>query len=128
MTNFTENTYLIGTSQFKSPLITKAQYRKLVNNRYKTIALFTHSGKFTDFKPVVKLVTREGKCVCLLSELGSDLIAYGLIDLGEGDHEFRDIRLWDLHEMGVKPDKEFVANKSISQYVTEAKRQGRIIA
>ncbi len=37
-----------------------------------------------DFKPVLKLFTRDARCTWLLAELGRDDIVFGLCDLGMG--------------------------------------------
>jgi hypothetical protein len=87
-----------------------------------------------DYKPVVKLFTRDGS-IWLLSELHPDDpdIAFGLCDLGIGYPELGSVRISDLESMGaaeeaVERDPNFEARQSLSAYADDAGFYKRIVA
>lgn len=90
--------------------------------------------RMTDFKPVVKIFDPSGGATWLLSELGPDEIAFGVCDLGHGTPE---IGYVSVHELAgtrtrfgllLEIDRHFRPTKGISEYATDARARGRIVA
>lgn len=90
----------------------------------------------TDFMPVVKLFTPDAGATWLLTEIDPDEpdIAFGLCDLGLGFPELGYVSLSELAGvrgrlgLPVERDRHFTADKTLSAYVDEAFRLGRINA
>jgi hypothetical protein len=89
-----------------------------------------------DFIPVVKLFTPDAQCTWLLTEIDPDDpdIAVGLCDLGMGCPELGSVRISELESvrgplgLPIERDIYFAPTKTISAYVAEARRLGRIDA
>lgn len=89
-----------------------------------------------DFKPAVKLFTPDAGCTWLLTELDPDDpdIAFGLCDLGVGCPELGSVRISELAQirgrlgLPVERDLHFKADKTLSQYASEACKLERINA
>lgn len=116
-------------------LLTKSLKEKLMSNDLKQRSV-RGTPEEIDFHPVVKLFTPDGGATWLLTELdaeGGD-IAFGLCDLGVGCPELGYVSMAELATvrgafgMPVERDRRFKANKTLSQYATEARRHERIVA
>ena len=89
-----------------------------------------------DFEPVVKFFTPDAGATWLLTEIlpEDEDIAFGLCDLGAGCPELGMVRLSELQclrgnfGLPVERDRFFKANKTLSGYVREALKAGRIVA
>lgn len=106
----------------KSNFYTKAQYNKLRKNDEK-------DGE--DHKPVVKLFNAMGGQTWLLSELDGYNIAFGLCDLGFGCPELGYVSLTELEEAGncmIERDLYFTADMTLSEYASEARKEGGVYA
>lgn len=89
-----------------------------------------------DGPPIVKLFTPDGAATWLIAEADPDdsdrFLA--LCDLGLGDPEIGWVSLAELSSvrgrlgLPVERDLHFVADKPLSAYAEEARRQGRIVA
>jgi hypothetical protein len=90
----------------------------------------------TDFRPVVKLFVPWGAATWLLTELDPQNpdIAFGLCDLGMQSPELGSVSLSEITAvrgpggLTIERDRHFTANKTLSEYATEARREGRIKA
>jgi hypothetical protein len=90
----------------------------------------------TDFRPVVKLFVPWGTATWLLTELDPQNpdIAFGLCDLGMQSPELGSVSLSEITAvrgpggLTIERDRHFTANKTLSEYATEARREGRIKA
>lgn len=86
--------------------------------------------------PVLKLFTPDGAATWLISEVDPDDPdrLYGLCDLGLGFPEVGYVSLAEISAvrgrlgLPVERDLHFVADKPLSAYAEEARKQGRIIA
>lgn len=89
-----------------------------------------------DGPPIVKLFTPDGAATWLISEtdLEDPDRLYGLCDLGLGFPELGYVSLAEISavrgQLGlpVERDLHFVADKPLSAYAEEARKQGRIVA
>ena len=89
-----------------------------------------------DFIPSVKLFLPDGVATWLLTEIDPDDPdqAFGLSDLGHGHPELGYVSLAELGrlrgwlKLKVERDRFFRADKSLSRYADEARREGRLIA
>lgn len=89
-----------------------------------------------DGPPIVKLFTPDGAATWLISETDPDDadMLYGLCDLGQGFPELGWVSLAELSSvrgrlgLPVERDLHFVADKPLSVYAEEARKQGRIVA
>lgn len=89
-----------------------------------------------DGPPIVKLFTPDGAATWLISEtdLEDPDRLYGLCDLGLGFPELGYVSLAELSSvrgrlgLPVERDLHFVADKPLSVYAEEARKQGRIVA
>jgi hypothetical protein len=90
----------------------------------------------TDFCPVVKLFVPWGAATWLLTELDLEYpdIAFGLCDLGMQCPELGNVSLSEIASirgpggLTIERDRHFTANKTLSEYATEARNAGRIKA
>ncbi|MDF0522839.1 DUF2958 domain-containing protein [Bradyrhizobium yuanmingense] len=113
-------------------LLTEQQRRELLANG----AANAGKERTTDFRPVVKLFTPWGAATWLLTELDpeNEDIAFGLCDLGMGSPELGSVSLSEITSlrgpMGLRVERDlyFTADKTLSAYVDEANREGRIVA
>lgn len=89
-----------------------------------------------DPAPVVKLFTPDAGATWLISECDPnepDLL-FGLCDLGVNQPELGDVSLAEISAvrgrlgLPVERDLHFVADKPLSSYAEEARKQGRIVA
>jgi hypothetical protein len=89
-----------------------------------------------DHAPVVKLHSKYGKAVWLLSELDPvSNIAFGLCDLGQGNPELSYVSLSDLASIKharlkvpmVETDPVFEGKYPMSVYLKAAKSAGRVV-
>ena len=89
-----------------------------------------------DGPPIVKLFTPDGAATWLISETDPDDAdrLYGLCDLGLGFPELGYVSLAEIVSvrgrlgLPVERDLHFVADKPLSAYAEEARKQGRIVA
>ena len=89
-----------------------------------------------DGPPIVKLFTPDGAATWLISEADPDDAdrLFGLCDLGLGFPELGYVSLAEISSvrgqlgLPVERDLHFVADKPLSAYAEEARRQGRIVA
>ncbi|MEZ5819249.1 MAG: DUF2958 domain-containing protein [Xanthobacteraceae bacterium] len=89
-----------------------------------------------DGPPIVKLFTPDGAATWLISEADPDDAdrLFGLCDLGLGFPELGYVSLAELSSvrgrlgLPVERDRHFVADKPLSVYAEEARKQGRIVA
>jgi hypothetical protein len=89
-----------------------------------------------DHRPVVKLMCPDAAATWLLTECDIDEPdrLFGLADLGLGYPELGFVSLQEIIEvrgrlgLPVERDQHFIADKPLSQYVTEARAAGRITA
>ncbi len=88
-----------------------------------------------DHAPVVKLYTKYGKAVWLLSELDPENnIAFGLCDYGQGKPELSYVSISDLESIKnarlrvpmIEPDTLFVGKYPMSVYLEAARTEKRI--
>lgn len=98
-------------------------------------ALEVQEGSTTDHAPEVKLHTKYGKGIWLLSELDpANNIAFGICDLGQGKPELSYVSISDLASIKharlkipmIETDKLFAAKYSMSVYLEAAKANKRI--
>jgi hypothetical protein len=88
-----------------------------------------------DGPPIVKLFTPDGAATWLISEtdLEDPDRLYGLCDLGLGFPELGYVSLAEISAvrgrlgLPVERDLHFVADKPLSAYAQEARKQGRIV-
>lgn len=115
-------------------LFTQSQLLRLQKNFSENNNIIQHSPDTIDFKPVVKLFTPDGACTWLLTELGPDLVAFGLCDLGFGEPEMGYVSLKEIYALRgklglpVERDKGFEADKTLSEYARLARKNGSITA
>lgn len=96
----------------------------------------TARGTELDHKPVVKIFDPSGPATWLLTEVSpaNPKIAFGLADLGHGCPELGYVDLSELAivrtRLGLRLeiDRYFRATKTLSEYASEARREGRIVA
>lgn len=87
-----------------------------------------------DFKPVVKIFNPYGAGTWLLSEMDEHGYMFGLCDLGLGTPELGTVTYQELAEvklngpLGLERDLHFIADKTLTQYASEARNNGRIKA
>jgi len=89
-----------------------------------------------DSPPIVKLFTPDGAATWLISEadLEDPDRLYGLCDVGLGFPELGYVSLAEISAvrgrlgLPVERDLHFVADKPLSAYAEEARKQGRIVA
>lgn len=89
-----------------------------------------------DPAPVVKLFTPDAGATWLISEVDPDEPdrLFGLCDLGLGHPELGYVSLAEIMEvrgrlgLPVERDLHFAADKPLSAYAEEARKQGRIVA
>ena len=87
-------------------------------------------------EPILKLFTPDGAATWLISEVDPDDPdrLFGLCDLGLGFPELGYVSLAEISSvrgqlgLPVERDLHFVADKPLSAYAEEARRQGRIVA
>ena len=120
-------------------LLTKALREQLLaNGRAQRAALRngTDEPQRLDPHPVVKLFTPDANATWLLTELDPEDgdLAFGLCDLGLGEPERGYVRLSEIAtvrgrmRLPVERDRHFEADKPLSAYAEEARRQQRIVA
>lgn len=89
-----------------------------------------------DPKPVVKIFTPDGDATWLLTEIDPDDHdkAFGLVDLGQGAPELGWVSLNEVQAvrgrlgLPVVQDTQFRAAKHLSDYASDARLAGRILA
>ena len=87
-----------------------------------------------DHRPVVKFFNPCGAATWLVSEMDEDGIMFGLADLGMGCPEMGSISFDELKSirlpfgLTIERDMHWEANKSLSEYASEARGLGRIAA
>lgn len=89
-------------------------------------------GKEYDCKPVVKLFNPMGRGTWLFTELSDDGdTLFGLCDLGAPELGYASLSeiesypgIWGI---GIERDLHFEATKTLSEYATEARWEGRIV-
>jgi hypothetical protein len=98
-------------------------------------ALEAQERTHTDHAPVVKLHTKYGKGIWLLSELDPvNDIAYGICDLGQGEPELSYVSLSHLESIKharlkvrmIETDPKFIAKYPMSVYLAAARANRRI--
>jgi hypothetical protein len=119
----------------KMKMLTKANIEQLKNNGLKQ-APVKGTPQEIDFYPVVKLFTPDAQATWLLTEIDPEDtdIAFGLCDLGM---EFLELGYVSPSELAsirgrlglpIERDLCFVAKKPLSEYASEANKNGGIIA
>ncbi len=116
-------------------LITKAQYVQLARNGKRNRELAEQDREAIDYFPVVKLFCPWGAATWLLTEidLASPDLAFGLCDLGMGSPEIGRVSLTEIAALRgpgglrVERDIHFEALKTLSGYMQEARRLGRLM-
>jgi hypothetical protein len=96
----------------------------------------TARGEELDHKPVVKIFDPCGPATWLLTEVSpaDPKIAFGLCDLGHGCPELGYVDLSELAAirtrlgLRLEVDRHFLPTKTLSQYASEARRKGRLVA
>jgi hypothetical protein len=116
-------------------LITDSLTELLLANGRAQRAAMDKGDDALDFKPVVKLFTPDAQCTWLLTELDpDDGLGFGLCDLGVECPELGYLSFIELESvrgklgLPVERDQHFVADKSISALVEEARQLRRIVA
>ena len=116
-------------------ILLKAQREQLQRNAIATAAVhLMGSDETPDHRPVVKFFNPCGAATWLISEMEDDGRMYGLCDLGFGTPELGYVMLDELTSIRLKfglrieRDMHFKADKPLSEYATEAREQGRIVA
>ena len=103
---------------------------KMVQN-----ALEVHEGVARDHAPEVKLYTKYGKGIWLLSELDEkNNIAFGICDLGQGTPELSYVSIEHLESIKharlkirmIETDKLFISKYPMSVYLEAARANKRI--
>ncbi len=98
-------------------------------------ALEVQEGTIKDHAPEVKLHTKYGKGIWLLSELdATNNIAFGLCDLGQGKPELSYVSITDLASIKharlripmIEYDKLFAAKYPMSVYLEAARANKRV--
>ena len=84
-----------------------------------------------DFKPVVKIFNPTGAGTWLLTEMDDDGTLFGLahvyeIELGYSNRN--EMEAMRIRGLGLERDLSFKADKTLSQYTTEARQLGHINA
>ena len=117
-------------------LLTKPLKAKLEANWNEQLPL-KGTSKEKDYQPVVKLFSPYRNCTWLLSEKEPESsICFGLCDLGLGLPELGSVSLEEIGSMRmgksrvwfVERDRYWTANKTLSEYASEAREAGAIIA
>lgn len=115
-----------------SPLLTLDQMAQLLANWVMNDRADESS---LDFRPAVRLYTPDARAVWLLTELNpadGDTL-YGLCDLGLGQPELGYASLSELQSvrgpwgLPVERDRQFQADRTLSQYAELARQAGRIV-
>ena len=117
-------------------LITSTQRRQLLKNGKRNAELTAQNREAIDYFPGVKLFCPWGSGTWLLTELDSEdpEIAFGLCDLGMGSPEIGRVSLTELAEvrgpggLRIERDIHFEPAKTLSGYMQEARRTGRLMA
>ena len=117
-------------------LFTQEQERQLKENGRQNAEHIARDGNTVDFKPVVKLFCPWGAATWLLTEIDSKNpeIAFGLCDLGMGAPEIGTVSLTEIAAvrgpggLQIERDLHFKADKTLTAYADEARREGRIKA
>ena len=117
-------------------LLTKSIREALLRNGEVRAALETEERDESHFLLAVKLFTPDGACTWLLTELDPEDtdIAFGLCDLGMGHPELGSVRISELEQvrgplgLPIERDLHFVATKTLSAYVEQARADGAIRA
>lgn len=116
-------------------LLTKAIETKLRANSAAQGERLQDTGDAIDFAPAVKLFNPDGAATWLLTELDEDGRLYGLCDPGLGTPELGYVALAEIEAfrgarfgLGIERDRYFTADKPLSEYAEEARKQGRIAA
>jgi len=110
-------------------ILTKSIEKKLRANHAATIAA---EGENLGHKPVVKLFGGAA-FTFLASEMDDENNLYGLADLGWGSPELGSTSFAEIAAtrfppfgLGVERDRGFKASKTLSEYASEARQEGRI--
>lgn len=86
-----------------------------------------------DYQPVVKLFKPIGTGTWLLTEADNDGLAFGLSDMGFGTPELGYVSLDEIFSvrfvggLHIEQDIYFKADKSLSKYAEDARREGQIV-
>lgn len=94
------------------------------------------SGEAIDYKPVVKFFA-GGAATWLITEIvdegedmngDHDLIMFGLCDLGMGFPEMGNVSLNEMKSVRVERDRNWTANKTLTEYADAAREAGKIVS
>ena len=96
----------------------------------------TARGRERDHRPVVKIFDPSGGATWLLTEIdpANPHIGFGLCDLGMGCPELGYVDISELavvrtrYGLRLEIDRHFHPTKPLSEYASEARRRGRIVA
>lgn len=111
-------------------LLTKAIEKRLRANHFKV----RNGANPRILKPALKVFNPMGAATWLFTELDEDNRLFGLCDLGMGSPELGYASLDELQTvrvrfgLGLERDLYFTADKTIEEYTSDAKKEGRISA
>lgn len=96
----------------------------------------TARGREIDHRPVVKIFDPSGSATWLLTEVSpaNPKVAFGLCDLGQGCPELGYVDISELASiqtrlgLRLEIDRHFRPRKTLSEYASEARQKGRIVA
>lgn len=105
---------------------------KLLSNWQEQLPL-KGTGREKDYQPVAKLFNPIGTGTWLITECDEDGLAFGLADVGSPEMGYFDLQeIADLRLLGgavyMEQDLHFTADKTLSEYASEARQTGHIIA
>lgn len=105
---------------------------KLIANWQEQLPL-KGTGNEKDYHPVVKLFNPIGTGTWLVTECDEDGLAFGLADIGYPEMGYFDLNeIAEIRLLGgavrIEQDILFEADKPISEYASEARQTGHIIA
>ena len=108
-------------------LIPKADLDLLRRNSDETGAAILAGQDAPEHRPVVKLF--GGSATWLITEIDADLDRmFGLCDLGLGEPELGYVSLAEIKAVpGLRRDRSFRADRTLSEYAALARRTGRIV-
>jgi len=117
-------------------LLTESQRRQLLCNGKRNAELTEQDRDTIDYFPVLKLFCPWGGATWLLTELDPEdpEIAFGLCDLGMDSPEIGRVSLAELAALRgpggltIERDIHFEPTKTLSGYMQEARRTGRLMA
>ncbi|WIA55993.1 DUF2958 domain-containing protein [Sphingobium sp. WTD-1] len=107
--------------------------QQLIINWEEQLPLKATTGE-RDYQPVVKIFNPVGAATFLISECDNEGLAFGLSDLGFGEPELGYISMDEIFSvqlpggLTMEQDIYFKPTKTLSEYASEARHKGRIMA